>query len=167
MKRLWAPWRIKYIQRKIENKGCIFCQAYKSKQDRKNYVVYRNKSSFSILNIFPYVNGHVMVVPNRHVKDIDLLNQEELMDLLEVLRISKQQLDKTLKPHGYNIGLNIGSAAGAGFDKHLHIHIVPRWKGDANFMPFICDTKVVSQSLKDLYNILINEQKNRHRKKRR
>jgi len=166
MKKLWAPWRLKYVKSKKSN-GCIFCKARKSKQDKKNHVVYRSKCSFAILNLYPYTNGHIMVAPYRHVKDIDQLSRDELLDLFEVLKISKKLLDKTLEPHGYNIGINISRAAGAGFDKHIHIHIVPRWKGDVNFMPVFTDTKVISQSLNDLYNRLTDAHKNRHRKKRR
>ncbi|MBM3252331.1 MAG: HIT domain-containing protein [Candidatus Omnitrophica bacterium] len=130
-------------------------------------VVYRNKSSFALLNLFPYTNGHIMVAPYRHVKELSQLSKDELLDLLELLNFSKFRLDKILTPEGYNIGMNIGKSAGAGFDKHLHIHIVPRWKGDTNFMPVIFDTKVISQSLKSLYNKLTDANKNRYRKKRK
>jgi ATP adenylyltransferase len=167
MKKLWAPWRLEYVQKKIKNKGCIFCLAGKSWQDKKNYVVCRNKSAFAMLNIFPYTNGHIMVAPYRHVKELSQLSRDELLDLLELLNISQARLDKILSPEGYNIGANIGKSAGAGFDKHLHIHIVPRWKGDTNFMPIIFDTKIISQSLKSLYNKLTDANKNRYRKKRR
>lgn len=152
MQRMWAPWRLKYVQKKT--KSCIFCRAAKSKKDRKNYLVYRGKFAFAILNIFPYTNGHLMIAPYRHVKDLRQLNSQELLDLLEVLKIIKNKLDKLLKPAGYNIGINVGKAAGAGIENHLHIHIVPRWLGDINFMPIISETKVISQSLNDLYNNL-------------
>jgi ATP adenylyltransferase len=152
MERLWAPWRFKYVQKK--NKGCIFCQANKSKQDKKNYVIYRSKFSFAIFNIFPYTNGHLMIAPYRHIKDLNKLKDDELLDLLKVLKILKINLDKILKPSGYNIGINIGKIAGAGVDKHLHIHIVPRWQGDVNFMPIFSNTKIISQSLNHLYNKL-------------
>lgn len=152
MKKLWAPWRIGYVQK--QNKGCIFCQASKSRQDKKYYVVYRSKFCFSILNTFPYNNGHIMVAPYRHKGDISDLTNDELMDLIKVLKISQKQLNKVLRPHAYNIGINIGQYAGAGFADHLHVHIVPRWKGDVNFMPVIFDTKVISQSLSQLYKKL-------------
>jgi len=167
MEKLWAPWRLEYVQKKIKHKGCIFCLAANSRQDGKNLVVYRNKSSFALLNLFPYTNGHIMVAPYRHVKELSQLSKDELLDLLELLNFSKFRLDKILTPEGYNIGMNIGKSAGAGFDKHLHIHIVPRWKGDTNFMPVIFDTKVISQSLKSLYNKLTDANKNRYRKKRK
>jgi ATP adenylyltransferase len=167
MQKLWAPWRLRYVQQKIKHKGCVFCLAAKSSKDRENLVVYRNKSSFALLNLFPYANGHIMVAPYRHVKELSQLSRDELLDLLELLNISQARLDKILSPEGYNIGANIGKSAGAGFDKHLHIHIVPRWKGDTNFMPVIFNTKVISQSLKSLYNKLTDANKNRYRKKRR
>ena len=152
MKRLWAPWRIEYIQKK--SKGCIFCKTSKSKQDRKNFIVHRSKYCFAILNIYPYTNGHIMVAPYRHVRDIDKLKENELLDLLNVMKLVKKKLDKFLKPTGYNMGMNVGRVGGAGFDKHLHIHIVPRWRGDINFMPIIAETKVISQSLREVYSKL-------------
>ncbi|MBM3248841.1 MAG: HIT domain-containing protein [Candidatus Omnitrophica bacterium] len=152
MNRIWAPWRIGYVQKK--SKGCIFCRAAKSRLDKKYYVVYRSKFCFSILNVFPYNNGHIMIAPYRHRGDIADLTNDELLDLIKVLKISQRQLDKVLRPQAYNIGINIGKEAGAGFAGHLHVHIVPRWKGDANFMPVIFDTKIISQSLKQLHNKL-------------
>lgn len=107
-----------------------------------------------MLNIFPYNNGHIMIAPNRHVGDIARLNDKELADLFFTLRQAKLLLDKTLKPQGYNIGINLGSVAGAGIAGHLHIHIVPRWKADVNFMPAVYNTKVISQSLDELYKRL-------------
>jgi ATP adenylyltransferase len=103
-----------------------------------------------MLNIFPYNNGHAMVAPLKHVKDLSTLNETELLDLLSTLQKTKDMLEKTLKPHGYNIGINLSRQAGAGIPGHLHIHIVPRWKGDSNFMPVIFNTKVISQSLGEL-----------------
>ncbi|MFC1594489.1 HIT domain-containing protein [Candidatus Omnitrophota bacterium] len=152
MKRLWAPWRIQYVQKK--QKGCLFCRVKKSKRDSKNYIVKRSKYSFSILNIYPYNNGHIMIVPFRHVKDLEALRKEELLDMLELVKETKKDVSALLKPHGFNIGINIGKIAGAGFAHHIHVHLVPRWKGDANFMPIIADTKVISQSLEELYTRL-------------
>ncbi|MCK4810341.1 MAG: HIT domain-containing protein [Candidatus Omnitrophica bacterium] len=155
MQRLWAPWRIKYIEVIGKEKGCVFCKAFKSKEDRKNYLILRTADSLAILNIFPYNNGHLMVACRRHVSDLDKLNQKELFDLISVVKKMNSVLKKVLKPDGFNIGMNIGKDAGAGIDKHLHIHIVPRWKGDTNFMPVCSKTKIVSQSLNDLYSKII------------
>jgi ATP adenylyltransferase len=151
--KLWAPWRSKYIHLK-ERKKCIFCGNRRPKNDASKYIVDRSRHSFSILNIYPYNNGHIMVAPFRHCADISELSADELDDLMELVRISKGRLDKTFKPHGYNIGMNIGRAAGAGFDGHIHIHIVPRWSGDTNFMPVLSGPKIVSDSLDSAYRLL-------------
>ena len=155
MERLWAPWRIKYIQKIGKEKKCVFCEAYKSKEDKKNYLILRTTHSLAILNIFPYNNGHLMAACRRHVCNLDKLNQEELLDLIKIVKKMNGVLKKVLNPDGFNIGMNIGKEAGAGIDKHLHIHIVPRWRGDTNFMPVCCETKIVSQSLKDLYSKIV------------
>ncbi|MBM3246464.1 MAG: HIT domain-containing protein [Candidatus Omnitrophica bacterium] len=159
MDRLWAPWRIKYIKTSTRDsqtlaKKCIFCLA--AKKAKKNYVVLKTKHSIALLNIFPYNNGHLMVAPARHIKDISLLKEEEALDLFRALNSAKKLLDKTLKPQGYNIGANISEVAGAGIAGHLHIHLVPRWKGDTNFMPVLTNTKILSQSLEELYRQLKN-----------
>jgi ATP adenylyltransferase len=151
MKRLWAPWRIKYIQEVNKNKKCIFCKAYKGRKDRRNLLLLRTSYSLAILNIFPYNNGHIMVAPKKHISDLDGLREDELLDLMVVVKKMIKLLKKLLKPEGFNIGINIGKEAGAGIADHLHIHIVPRWLGDTNFMPVCSDTKVISQSLSELY----------------
>jgi ATP adenylyltransferase len=151
MNKLWAPWRITYIKRK-KDKGCIFCRALKSKAG--NYVVIENKYSFAMLNLYPYNNGHLMVAPIRHTGEISDLKDKELLDIFLTLDVAKKSLDRILKPKGYNIGINISRDAGAGVTGHLHIHIVPRFRGDTNFMPVIFNTKVISQSLDELYRCL-------------
>ena len=165
MDRLWAPWRYKYVQKKT--KSCLFCSVNKERSDKKNFVIYRSGFSFSILNIYPYNNGHVMIAPYRHIKDLDCLTSEEILDILKLINDTKRYLDNLMKPDGYNIGINIGRKAGAGYANHLHIHIVPRWDGDTNFMPTISQTKVISQSLKVLYKRLTNAYKKSNRKIRK
>jgi ATP adenylyltransferase len=151
MDKLWAPWRGVFIKiRKI--KDCIFC--VKSKKDKDLFIIKRSRHSFAMLNIYPYNNGHIMVAPLRHIKDLKGLNDEELLDIIKLTRDMQILLEKKLKPHGFNIGINTGRIAGAGYKDHLHVHIVPRWKGDSNFMPVIADTKVMPQSLRELYNLL-------------
>ncbi len=154
MDKLWAPWRSKYVRNVHSIKGCIFCSKPKANKDRANHIISRSRHAYSILNIYPYNNGHMMVVPFRHVNDISKLTDEELSDLMNLLKETKARLAKALNPHGFNIGINLGRAAGAGYKDHVHIHIVPRWQGDANFMPVITSTKIVSQSLDELYKKL-------------
>ncbi|MCK9614562.1 MAG: HIT domain-containing protein [Candidatus Omnitrophica bacterium] len=154
MNKLWAPWRITYVSN-TRAKGCILCKAFKEKKDKRNLVVLRSKHSFAILNTFPYNNGHVMVVSNRHVSSIEKLKDKEILDINKVLIKMLAALKATLKPAGFNVGINLGKVSGAGIDKHLHIHIVPRWLGDTNFMPVLSDTKIISQSLSELYKKLI------------
>jgi ATP adenylyltransferase len=157
MDKLWAPWRIKYIHSK-RIKKCIFCESIKSNE--KNYVIYKTKYSISLLNIFPYNNGHMMIAPLRHIKEISQLNSEEILDLFKTLDKTKKLLARVLKPDGYNIGINVSKEAGAGITGHLHIHLVCRWRGDTNFMPVLYNTKVISQSLDELYKKLKHAKSN-------
>jgi len=157
MDRLWAPWRIKYIRNigkvsRLKKEGCIFCKAASLKA--KDYVILKTKYSLSMLNIFPYNNGHSMVAPIKHIAALHELKEAQVIDLFKTLLKTKELLDKVLKPKGYNIGININDIAGAGIPEHLHIHIVPRWKGDTNFMTTVADIKVISQSLGELYKQL-------------
>lgn len=163
MDKLWAPWRVKYITKIVkEPKGCVFCRMLKEKNDKKNLIVIRRNNTYAVLNLFPYNNGHLLVLPNRHVNDLRKLTKPEREELLDLVEEVQTLLDKTLKPGGYNVGLNLGKVAGAGFPGHLHFHVVPRWKGDVNFMPVTAQTKVISQSLAALYQILIDANKKRH-----
>jgi len=155
MDKLWAPWRIKYIAKVGSMRGCIFCSKPKGRNDRKNYIVARTRHSFSILNLYPYNSGHMMIVPNRHVDSLTKLNKEEISDLIILLNRTQELLAATMKPDGFNIGVNVGRAAGAGVKDHVHIHIVPRWIGDTNFMPILASTRVMSESLDALYNRLM------------
>lgn len=156
MDKLWAPWRSRYIYKRSRRDAvCIFCSKVRAKRDSDNFILCRKGHSFSILNIYPYNNGHIMVAPYRHVNDLSRLNEAEIVDIMLLVIDSKRLLNKTLKPDGYNIGINLGKVAGAGFEGHIHIHIVPRWLGDTNFMPVLNGTKIISESLKELYKRLI------------
>ncbi len=150
MDRLWAPWRNKYIQKIHNIKKCIFCKR-NSKKDKNEFVVKRNAYCFAILNLYPYNNGHVLVAPYRHLSDLELFHKEEISDIMDLVKETMSVLKKILKPSGFNVGINLGRCAGAGFSEHVHIHIVPRWNGDANFMPVVSSTKVISESLEELY----------------
>ncbi len=150
---LWAPWRIEYIKQSKEP-GCVFCTKPAEQQDDKNFIVHRSKTSFVIMNFYPYNNGHLMIVPFRHTADIAGLTADEKLEMMDLLAMSKQALKQTMAPHGFNIGMNLGQVAGAGIKDHLHFHIVPRWNGDTNFMPICGHTKVVSEGLAETWEKL-------------
>ncbi len=154
MKNLWSPWRIKYIKGFKKGYECIFCTKPSSKKDRQNFILKRGKHSFVIMNIFPYNPGHLMVAPYRHVPGLDELNIKEISEIMSFVKESIKILKKAYNPDGFNIGVNMGKTAGAGFEEHMHFHIVPRWSGDTNFMPIIDKTKVISEELKKTYNKL-------------
>jgi ATP adenylyltransferase len=151
--RLWAPWRSAFLSHRGPRR-CIFCMAKRAGRDRKLQVVARGRFVFALLNRYPYNNGHVMVAPYRHVGRLEALTPAEWQ---ESLRLSQQlitRLRAAIRPDGFNVGMNLGRVAGAGFPGHLHLHLVPRWQGDTNFMPILGGTKVVSQSLDELYRLL-------------
>lgn len=156
-KQLWAPWREKVIYQRRYGK-CIFCVKPKEKKDSKNYIFMRRRYSFAMLNLYPYNNGHIMIVPYRHVNTFQALTQKEITALMAHLQECQKLLKKLLHPHGFNIGINEGRVAGAGFKDHIHIHIVPRWNGDTNYMPVLTSTKVISESLDTLYRRLNHAQ---------
>ncbi|HYM21332.1 MAG TPA: HIT domain-containing protein [Candidatus Kapabacteria bacterium] len=151
MERLFSPWRSKYIEsfktKTTKEDGCIFCDALASKNDKENLVVYRSREAFVIMNLYPYNSGHMMVVPNRHTAEFSSLTSSESSECLILLQTAERALTELSAPHGFNIGMNLGRAAGAGIDDHLHWHIVPRWNGDTNFMPIIADIKMVSEDM--------------------
>lgn len=151
MDKLWAPWRVSYIRGK-KQKGCLFCKARKKQPE--DYVIFRTPLAVAMLNIYPYNNGHMMVSPVRHVSSLDQLTEEEALGLFSAVKNAQGLLEKVLKPHGFNIGINLSRSAGAGITGHLHIHIVPRWVGDTNFMTTLFDTKVISESLGQLAELL-------------
>ncbi len=145
--RLWAPWRLEYIETADQPEGCIFCLKPKTSEDRRNLIVYRGEHAFVILNRFPYNNGHAMVAPYTHTAEFARLKDSEKLELIDLLSLTKEVLGLVMRPHGFNIGINLGRSAGAGIESHLHIHIVPRWNGDTNFMPILANTKVIPESL--------------------
>ncbi len=153
IKLLWAPWRMKYIRGK-KVKECVFCQKLNENRDETNYILFRKKNCFVILNVFPYNNGHLMVIPNKHLAEMEEMEKEILNELMSTVKESVGLLKKAFKPEGFNIGINMGKIAGAGIEEHFHIHIIPRWQGDTNFMPAIAQTKVISESLNETYNKL-------------
>jgi len=150
MEKLWAPWRKEFISGKKE-KGCIFCNKLKEKKDKKNLVLFRGKLSFVVMNKYPYNSGHLMVAPYRHTGKLEELKHEELSDLARLTQKCVMILKKTMKPHGFNLGMNLQKISGAGVADHLHLHIVPRWTGDTNFMPAIAGANVLPEHLRDTY----------------
>lgn len=156
MERLWRPWRINYV-RNIESfrdEGCIFCNKVEEGDDRESLILHRGETSFIIMNLYPYNTGHVMVTPYRHVGDLELLDAAELKELMDLTTLSIRAIKKEMDPQGFNLGINLGKAAGAGFDEHVHMHIVPRWQGDTNFMPVVGESKVMPENIADTYDRL-------------
>ena len=153
IKQLWAPWRLDFITQETKDSGCIFCRVQKEGNDRENLVLFRAKEVYVILNKYPYNNGHMMVVPNKHTNNLSELGPEELNAIWNYARIATETLKQACKPHGFNLGMNLGEAGGAGILEHLHLHIVPRWGGDTNFMPVLADTKSMPQHLAETYDL--------------
>jgi ATP adenylyltransferase len=160
MEKLWSPWRSNYIdsfKTKKDSDACIFCEAPKlSIEDDNSLLIYKNESCYVMLNLYPYNSGHVLIIPYRHQSDISSLNDNEMNEMMRMVQISIKALDIAMKPQGYNFGANLGKAAGAGIDSHLHFHVVPRWNGDINFMPAVGEVKIISQDLLVTKKNLIN-----------
>jgi ATP adenylyltransferase len=150
---LWAPWRMEYILSEKE-KECIFCTKPKEDKDRENLILYRDERVYVIMNKYPYNNGHLMVVPYFHTSFFDGLSEKELFDLIKITRFSVDCLKRAFNPEGFNIGVNIGQAAGAGIEEHLHIHVVPRWVGDSSFMTVLAEVKVIPEHILQTYDRL-------------
>jgi ATP adenylyltransferase len=151
--RLWAPWRLEYI-RGPKDEECIFCRAVESDDDEKYGVVHRGERCFVILNLFPYTNGHLMVAPYDHIGRLQEIPAATLAEMMALAQRAMDRLESIYQPHGYNVGFNQGRVAGAGVEHHIHMHVVPRWGGDTNFMPVIADTKVMPQSIEQSYEAL-------------
>ncbi len=148
MKQLWAPWRLEYIQQADEQEGCVFCRALEA-GDETGLVVHRGERAFVLLNKYPYASGHLMVAPNRHEGDFSGLDRDEAAEVHTLASSALGALAETMSPQGFNLGWNLGRIAGAGVVDHVHMHIVPRWAGDTNFMPVLADVKVLPEALED------------------
>jgi len=155
-KRLWAPWRMEYIQRELanESEGCFLCDKPKSNDNEKNLILFKGKLTFVIMNLYPYNNAHLMICPYRHNSEFTTLSKEERSESQEVISGSINILTEQMNPEGFNVGLNIGKAGGAGVEEHLHWHLVPRWFADTNFMPVLGSTKVIMDGLTDTFRKL-------------
>ncbi len=154
MNRLWAPWRITYVSGSPPVPGCIFCEALAGTDERQQLLLQRGPAAFLVLNAYPYASGHVMAVLNRHVATVVDATVEELADAMRLVQAATDALRREYRPDGFNIGINQGRVAGAGVADHLHIHVVPRWAGDTNFMPVLGDTKVLPEALETTYDRL-------------
>jgi ATP adenylyltransferase len=151
MEKLWSPWRSQYIDsinQKNKSSECVFCKSKDlNPDDSDNLLVDKGKFTYTMLNLYPYNNGHLMIIPFRHLDDLTLLNEKENLEMMQKLQDALKALKDVLKPDGFNIGLNLGRVSGAGIADHIHFHIVPRWNGDTNFMPVLGEVKVISQDL--------------------
>lgn len=147
MRRLWAPWRLGYVTQQEKARGCIFCDKPQAGDDRANHIVRRGRHAYVMLNTYPYNNGHIMVAPFAHVSCLEDLPPDTLHELMDLSQECIRAFKLSFSPDGFNLGLNLGAAAGAGIKDHLHLHLVPRWSGDTNFMPVIADVRVIPQSL--------------------
>ena len=148
--RLWAPWRHAYVARHEPLRACIFCAAKRNRDGHTSHVVYRGPRVFCLLNRYPYNAGHLLISVYRHIGDPTRLTDQESSELMQTTTMMMRALTAVLRPHGFNIGMNVGRAAGAGIPGHLHMHVVPRWVEDTNFMPVLTETKIISQALNDL-----------------
>ena len=154
--RIWAPWRLEYVKdaAKDNEDECIFCAKPAADDDEANLIVHRGERCFVILNLFPYTNGHLMVAPYEHVGALQDLDADTVAELMALAQSAMRRLEQVYSPQGYNVGFNQGRIAGAGFENHIHMHVVPRWGGDTNFMPVLADTRVMPQTLQQSYEAL-------------
>jgi len=153
IRRICTPWRMKYISAPKEQK-CVFCENIKENNDEKNLILLRGDYCFVMLNLYPYNNGHLMVIPYSHKDNLIYLTKEEYTELMFLAQVSIEALTRVMMPHGFNLGMNIGTSAGAGIADHIHLHVVPRWEGDSNFMLTIAETKIIPEDLPSTYRKL-------------
>ena len=147
MEHLWAPWRSTYMKNKADRSRCIFCDAVAAAHDEETLIVHRAQFNFVILNRYPYTSGHLMVAPYQHVSRLQQVDEQTVEEMMRLARVSERLLEEAYRPQGLNIGMNLGEAAGAGIEQHIHMHVLPRWMGDANFMTSVGDTRVLPEDL--------------------
>ncbi len=156
MERLWRPWRIGYVRNieSIRDEGCIFCTKPEGGDDRASFILHRGETAYVIMNLYPYNTGHVMVATYRHAGGLEELSASEMGELMDLTALCIKAIKREMQPQGFNLGMNLGRAAGAGFDAHVHLHVVPRWQGDTNFMPVVGEAKVMPETIADTYTRL-------------
>ncbi len=151
---LWTPWRFSYLTGVERTSGCVFCQKVQENNDERNYIVHRGHQNFILLNLYPYTVGHLMIVPYRHIATLQEGEPKELGEMMELIRQSEGALRKIYRPQGLNVGMNIGKSAGAGVEGHLHMHVLPRWEADANFLSVIGETRTLPEELSTTWSKL-------------
>jgi len=152
--RLWNPWRYQYVSKENKPDGCIFCALPREERDEQNLIVYRGQSNYIILNRYPYTTGHLMVVPYQHTNSLQGIDEATAMELFSLVRTAEGKLRSIYRPNGMNLGMNLGEAAGAGIAEHIHMHVLPRWIGDSNFMTVIGETRILPEDLAETYRRL-------------
>jgi ATP adenylyltransferase len=155
MDRLWTPWRFEYLRNADQASTCVFCQMLHEARDAANLLLFRGRNAFVILNLFPYTSGHLLVVANRHISSLSDANAEELHEIIELSRACEKALRQEYHPEGFNMGFNLGRAAGAGVEHHLHMHVLPRWTGDSNFVSVVGETRVLPEELPTTFQRLL------------
>ena len=154
MDHLWAPWRSTYVQGTSKPERCVFCAVVSASADRENFIVHRGELCFVMLNRYPYIAGHLMIAPYAHVARLEAAGEAATAEMMRLTRRAERALEDAYRPDGLNLGMNLGQAAGAGIEQHIHMHMLPRWNGDTNFMTTTCETRVLSALLEDAYQKL-------------
>lgn len=154
MKHLWSPWRFRYVTKAASEEGCVFCKKLTAGSDEENLVVFRGTHNYVVLNLYPYTSGHLMVVPFQHVALLEDLDPVTAAEMMELTREATRHLRVTYKPTGLNVGMNLGESAGAGVAAHIHMHVLPRWVGDTNFMTAVAETRVMPEDLSETWRKL-------------
>ena len=155
MDRLWSPWRYAYVSNAGPVQGCIFCEKAAEDRDEANYIVHRGRKNFLLLNLYPYTTGHVMIAPYEHVATLEAASLETLEEMMALARAAERNLRAIYRPQGFNIGMNLGECAGAGVAGHIHMHVVPRWPADSNFMTIVGETRVLPEAMEATYGKLL------------
>jgi ATP adenylyltransferase len=156
MDRLWSPWRYAYVSAAGPAQGCIFCEKAAEARDESNYIVHRGRKNFLLLNLYPYTTGHVMIAPYEHVATLEAASEGTLEEMITLARAAERHLTAIYGPRGFNIGMNIGECAGAGVAGHIHMHVVPRWPADSNFMTIVGETRVLPEAIEATYRKLLD-----------